>query len=193
TLVGLEGLPSGGHVVAAPYVSASSEARPEGAPGSPLAAADARVRGGLDVKWTPNADNALDFTVKPDFSQIESDTAQISTNERFALFFPEKRTFFLEGVELLSTPIQAAYTRTITAPRWGSRLTGKAGGVNYTALFADDAGGGSLVIPGSDSSSVVPQASGSYALIARAKRDIGRSFVSMLVTDREAHGGDSHN
>jgi hypothetical protein len=193
TLVGLEGLPSGGHVVAAPYVSASSEARPEGALGSRLAPADARVRGGLDVKWTPDADNALDFTIKPDFSQIESDTAQISTNERFALFFPEKRTFFLEGVQLLSTPIQAAYTRTITAPRWGSRLTGKAGGVNYTALFADDGGGGSLVIPGSDGSLLVPQASGSYALIARAKRDIGRSFVGVLVTDREAHDGDGHN
>lgn len=193
TLVGLERLPSGGHVVAAPYVSASSDARPQAALGSRLVASDARFRGGLDVKWTPDADNALDFTVRPDFSQIESDTAQISTNERFALFFPEKRTFFLEGVELLATPIQAAYTRTITDPRWGSRLTGKRGGVSYTALLVDDAGGGSLVIPGSDSSAVVAQPSGSYALIARAKRDIGQSFVSLLVTGREAHDGASHN
>ena len=193
TLTGLERLPAGGHIVAAPYVSASSEARPERPLGSRLVADAARLRGGLDVKWTPNADNAVDFTVKPDFSQIESDTAQISTNERFALFFPEKRTFFLEGVELLSTPIQAAYTRTITAPRWGSRLTGKAAGVSYTALVVDDEGGGSLVIPGADGSAVVPQASGSYALIARAKRDIGRSFVSLLLTDREAHDGSGHN
>jgi hypothetical protein len=192
-LVGLERLPSGGHVVAAPYISASSEANPTGALGSRLVSDSARFRGGLDVKWTPDADNALDLTIKPDFSQIESDTAQISTNERFALFFPEKRTFFLEGVELLSTPIQAAYTRTITAPRWGSRLTGKAGGVSYTALLADDDGGGSLVIPGADSSILVGQPSDSYALIARAKRDIGRSFVSVLVTDRESQDGDSHN
>jgi hypothetical protein len=151
------------------------------------------VRGGFDVKWTPNAYNALDFTVKPDFSQVESDTAQISTNERFALFFPEKRTFFLEGVELLSTPIQAAYTRSITAPRWGSRLTGTTGGASYTALVADDAGGGSLVIPGVDESSFVPQAKGSYVLIGRVKRDIGSSYASVLVTDREAHDGRSHN
>ena len=192
-LVGLQGLPSGGHVVVAPYASASSDARPEGALGSPLAASDARFRGGLDVKWTPNAYNALDFTVKPDFSQIESDTAQISTNERFALFFDEKRTFFLEGVELLSTPIKAAYTRTITAPRWGSRLTGSMRGTRYTALIADDAGGGSTIIPGADESDFVPQASGSYVVIARAKRDIGRSFASFLLTDREAHDGMSHN
>ena len=39
---------------------------------------------GLDVKFTPDANNAIDFTVKPDFSQVESDTAQISANERFA-------------------------------------------------------------------------------------------------------------
>jgi hypothetical protein len=193
TLVGLERLPGGGRIVAAPYLSASSDARPEEGPGSRLVAGDARVRGGLDVKWTPNADNAVDFTIKPDFSQIESDTAQIAANERFALFFPEKRTFFLEGVELLATPIQAAYTRTITAPRWGGRLTGKAAGVSYTALVADDGGGGRLVIPGALGSSLVDQPTGSYALIARAKRDIGQSFVSVLVTDREAHDGAAHN
>lgn len=145
------------------------------------------------MKWTPNADNALDATVKPDFSQIESDTAQISVNERFALFFPEKRPFFLEGVELLRTPIQAVYTRTITAPRWGSRLTGKAYGVSYTALLADDAGGGSVVLPGPNDSSLAAQDFGSYVLIARAKRDIGRSFVGVLLTDREARDGHGHN
>jgi hypothetical protein len=193
TLVGLDRLPGGGHVVAAPYVSASRDARPEGGPGSRLVADAARFRGGLDVKWTPDADNVLDFTVKPDFSQIESDTAQISTNERFALFFPEKRTFFLEGLPLLSTPIQAVYTRTITAPRWGSRLTGTAGRTGYTALVTDDAGGGSLVIPGADQSELVAQPTGSYVFVGRVKHDIGRSFASLLVTDREAHDGRSHN
>jgi hypothetical protein len=193
TLVGLERLPAGGHLIAAPYASVNSEARPGSGPGSALTAGAAQFRGGLDVKWTPNADNVLDFTAKPDFSQIESDTAQISTNERFALFFPEKRSFFLEGVDLLSTSIQAVYTRTITAPRWGGRLSGSTRGTRYTALVADDAGGGSLIIPGADESVLVPQTLGSYVFIARAKRDIGRSFASVLVTDREAHDGRSHN
>jgi hypothetical protein len=174
-------------------VSAGSDAAPEGRLGSRLVAGDPRFRGGLDVKWTPGANDVLDFTVKPDFSQIESDTAQISANERFALFFPEKRTFFLEGVDLLSTSIQAAYTRTITAPRWGSRLTGSTGPTRYTMLVADDAGGGTVVIPGSDASQFVPQVSGSYVVIGRVKRDIGRSFVSALVTDRESHDGAGHN
>ena len=59
--------------------------------------------GGIDIKWTPNAHTAIDGTLNPDFSQIESDVAAISTNERFAIFFPEKRPFFLERVELLTS------------------------------------------------------------------------------------------
>jgi hypothetical protein len=193
TLVGLERLPSGGHVVVAPYLSGSQIARPVAGLGSALKADSTDARGGADVKWTPNADNVIDFTLKPDFSQIESDTAQISTNERFALFFSEKRPFFLEGVNLLRTPIQAVYTRTITAPRWGGRLTGKSHGVSYTALIADDRGGGSVVLPGANGSSLVNQDFGSYVLIARAQRDLGRSFVSLLATDRESHDGNGYN
>jgi uncharacterized protein DUF5916 len=133
TLVGLEGLPSGGHIVAAPYVSASETGSPASGLGSPLVNGPVKPQVGLDVKWTPNADNAVDFTVNPDFSQVEADTAQIFANERFALSFPEKRPFFLEGVELFSTPMRAVYTRTITSPRWGARATGKAYGRVYRA------------------------------------------------------------
>ena len=101
---------------------------PEGEPRLARSTTRSTRRGGFDVKWTPNAGTVIDATVNPDFSQIESDTAQISANERFALFFPEKRPFFLEGIELLLTPIQAVYTRTMTDPRWGARATGRAGG-----------------------------------------------------------------
>jgi len=193
TLAGLEGLPSGGHIVAAPYLNATSIARPRDGLGSPLTGDDTRPQGGLDVKWNPNADTAVDFAVNPDFSQVEADTAQITANELFALSFPEKRPFFLEGVELLSTPIRAVYTRSITDPRWGGRATGTAGGVSYTALLTEDAGGGGIVIPGPTASTVEPQDVASYVMIARAKRDIGRSFVSVLTTDREDRGGGRYN
>src|SRR5206468_10582582 len=99
TLVGLERLPSGGHVVAAPYVSASGEARPRDGLGTPLGSDRVRPHAGLDVKFTPNADNVVDLTVKPDFSQVESDTAQISANERFALFFRKSgRSFWRASI-----------------------------------------------------------------------------------------------
>jgi hypothetical protein len=193
TLDGLDHLPSGGHLVAAPYVNASDTAHPRDQPGSPLVNDPAKARGGIDVKFNPTADDVIDATVKPDFSQIESDTAQIAANERFALFFPEKRPFFLEAVDLFKTPIQAVYTRTITAPEWGARFTGKGAGVQYTALVADDAGGGTAIIPGPNGSTSVPQDFGSTVVIARAKRSFGLSFVGGLLTDREAHDGNGHN
>ena len=192
SISGLSGLPSGGHLVAAPYLTAAQAAHPSGATGTPLVNDPFDHKIGLDVKYTPNADNTLDGTIRPDFSQIESDTAQISTNQRFALFFPEKRPFFLEGVELLSTPIQAVYTRTITAPDGGGRATGKFAGVNYTALVARDAGGGSVVIPGPTSSSFADQDFPSTVFVGRARKDFGLSFLSVLVTDRES-GAAGHN
>jgi Domain of unknown function (DUF5916) len=194
TLEGMEHLPSGGHLVVAPYLSASADAHPQDdVTGNPLINDGVKPHAGLDVKYTPNADTAIDVTVKPDFSQVESDTAQITANERFALFFPEKRPFFLEGADLFQTPIQAVYTRTITAPEWGARATGKQNGIRYTALVADDAGGGSAIIPGPNDSSLASVDEGSIVFVGRAKRDMGLSFVGGIVTDREAKDGGYHN
>jgi hypothetical protein len=188
-LTGLERLPSGGHIVFAPYVAASGIAEAAGDAGTPLGDLVLRSHVGADLKYLPNADNAIDVTIKPDFSQVESDTAQIATNQRFALFFPEKRPFFLEGSDLFATPIQAVYTRTITAPIVGGRVTGKQAGVRYTVLVADDDGGGSAVLPGPTSSSLASIDFGSTVFVARAKRDLGLSFISVLATDREHHQG----
>jgi hypothetical protein len=193
-LTGLSGLPAGGHLVAAPYLSASEAARPRGDTlGAPLVRESIASHVGLDVKYTPNADTAIDAAVKPDFSQVESDTAQITANERFALLYPEKRPFFLEAVDLFQTPIQAVYTRAITSPRWGGRVTGKEAGIQYTVLAADDAGGGSAILPGANGSSFADQDFGSTVFVARAKRDLGLSFVGVLATDRENHDGDGHS
>jgi hypothetical protein len=190
-LTGLEHLPGGGHLVAAPYVSASELAHPRGDVGSPLVGDPVKPHAGLDVKYTPGADSAIDFTINPDFSQVEADTAQISANERFALFFPEKRPFFLEGIDLFQTPIQAVYTRTIASPDWGGRITGKQNGFRYTLLVANDKGGGSVILPGPNGSDLATQTFASTDVVARVKRDIGLSSVGVLVTDREAHREES--
>lgn len=186
---GLRSLPSGGHVVVAPYVNTSEMGEPRDGLGTPLVNRDVRGKFGGDLKWIPSASVAVDATLNPDFSQIESDVAQIGTNERFALFFPEKRPFFLEGGELLLSPIQAVYTRTITAPRWGIRGTGKSGALAYTGLIVEDGGGGSVTLPGPNSSDLADQDFRSYVAIGRVRRDIGRSVVSLLGTDREIRGG----
>jgi hypothetical protein len=191
-LTGLEKLPSGGHIVLAPYATLKEEGIPRNGPGSELRNKPIRGDGGFDAKWIPNETTAIDATLNPDFSQVESDVAQIGVNQRFALFYPEKRPFFLEGIELFSTPIQAVYTRSITSPRWGARATGKIEDAAYTVLIAQDRGGGSVIVPGPNSSSFSDQDFSSFVAIGRVRDNIGKSFVSFLATDREVDGG-GHN
>lgn len=190
-LVGLASLPSASSLLLVPYLSGQSVAEAD-APGRPLGDSDTKGDAGLDVKWNPGANTAVDLTVNPDFSQVEGDVAQIAVNERFALFFPEKRPFFLEGVDLLDTPLSAIYTRTITAPKGGLRVTGKAGAASYTALATRDDGGGLVVIPGPTGSGFAPQDFESWVGVTRLRRDLGSSFVSFLATGRAIDGG-GHN
>ncbi len=188
-LTGIRGLPPGSHLVAAPYATAQKKSGVRDESGASFREEPIRGDGGMDVKWTPSPDAALDATIHPDFSQIEADVSQISVNQRFALFFPEKRPFFLEGVDLFDTSIPAVYTRTITSPRWGARVTGKFGATAYTLLVTQDEGGGSVVLPGPQSSRLVPQDFSSIATIGRVRQDIGASFAGLLVTDRESSEG----
>jgi hypothetical protein len=190
-LVGLAGLPSGSHFVIAPYATGNQLATPRSGLGSKLENGDPEGAIGLDAKWLPNPNMIFDATVNPDFSQIESDAAQISANERFALFFPERRPFFLEGIDLFSTPLQAVYTRSFTQPKWGLRSTGQLGRSSYTLLVGDDEGGGLTIIPGTNSSSFAAQDFSSKVAVGRWRRDFGKpgSFVSVLYSGREIEGG----
>ncbi|HEX7251263.1 MAG TPA: DUF5916 domain-containing protein [Thermoanaerobaculia bacterium] len=189
TLAGLEHLPPAGHLIVAPYATLKEEGVPRGDLGTPLVNKPIRGNGGVDAKWTPNENTAVDAAINPDFSQVESDVAQISVNQRFALLYPEKRPFFLEDLELFSTPIQAVYTRSITSPRWGLRATGKFDSNQYTAFVAEDRGGGSVILPGPTSSTTADQDYSSFVGMGRLRRDFGRSFASFLISDREVEGG----
>lgn len=187
-LKGLSGLPTSRHLVAAPYLSGQDVKRAARA-GGPLTGAGADSRLGLDFKWTPVASTAIDLTVNPDFSQVETDTAQIAVNNRFALFFPEKRPFFLEGVDLLDTPIPIFYSRSITSPRFGARVTGNASGFSYTVLLARDQGGGSVILPAALGSDFAPQDFQSDVGVFRARRELGRGFLGAIATLKENEGG----
>ena len=192
-LEGLAGLPHAGHVVVAPYGTLTESGVPREGPGSPYRNEPVHADTGLDLKWVPNESTAFDAAINPDFSQVESDVAQISANNRFALFYPEKRPFFMERSQLFNAPIQAIYTRTITSPRWGARASGDAGGTAWTVLLVEDRGGGTVVIPGPAASSLAPQDFSSFAGIGRVQHSLsGRSFAGFLATDREVEGG-GHN
>ncbi len=188
-LVGLRDLPAGAHWVVAPYVTANQNAAPRDGLGSPLATDDAEGDGGVDAKWIPNPNTVIDATVNPDFSQIEADAPQIAANERFALFYPEKRPFFLESVNLLSTPVDAVYTRTFTSPKYGLRATGGNERTRYTVFVGEDRGGGSVILPGPEGSDFAAQDFTSRVAVGRLRHDFGKSFASFLYTGRENEDG----
>jgi len=117
---------------------------------------------------------SIDATVNPDFSQVESDAGQVTLNERFALFYAEKRPFFLEGNELFSTPNQLVYTRRIVQPIAGAKFTGKVGQTTFAYLLARDRA--------SDGDATFN--------IARVRRDIGtNSIAGVTFTDRTSAAG----
>ena len=147
---------------------------------------DFNGEGGLDVKYGITSNLTASFTFNPDFSQIESDIAQIDVNQRFPLFFPELRPFFLEGQEVfrLSSPVNWVNTRTIVDPRVGAKLTGKIGDLAIGLLAADDEAPGNI-----DDRSDPAFGQTSQVFVARARYDLyAESYMGGLVTDREFMG-----
>jgi hypothetical protein len=116
-------------------------------PGGRLRSGDEEVEAGLTASWAPTPSLSVHGTVNPDFSQVEADATQLDVNERFALFFPEKRPFVLENVDLFGTPLPAVFTRTIADPSAGLKVTGKEGLQAFGALVAEDRIN-NLVFPG---------------------------------------------
>ena len=96
------------------------------------------IEPGVDVSWAPSPNMTLNGTLNPDFSQVETDQAQVNLNDSFALFFPEKRPFFLEGADYFSTQFDVLYTRQVADPKWGLRVTGRNGDSAYGAFIAQD-------------------------------------------------------
>ena len=93
---------------------------------------------GGNVRWGVTPNLTLNGTINPDFSQVEADASQFTFDPRSALFFPEKRPFFLDGAELFNTPNNLIYTRRIAAPIAAVKLTGTAAGTDIALLSAVD-------------------------------------------------------
>ena len=133
-----------------------------------------RPQVGGTVRWGITNNLTLNGTVKPDFSQVESDVAQVVYDPRVALFFPEKRPFFLDGLELFDTPANLIYTRRILRPVGAAKLSGKISGTNVGFISAVDDAAGSRT---GDEHPVFN--------LLRVRRDIGgQSTLGMAYTDR---------
>lgn len=133
---------------------------------------------GLNLTYGLTSNLTLDATYNPDFSQVEADAGQIAVNERFGLFFPEKRPFFLEGTEIFNLPKNLVYTRSIANPIAGAKMTGKVGTWNVGYLGAVD-------------ESLDDGVDNTVANIIRVRRDLGAaSTLGMVYTDRTRHTND---
>ncbi|MFB0989175.1 MAG: sugar-binding protein [Gammaproteobacteria bacterium] len=147
------------------------------------------AEGSLDVRWGISQDLYLNATLNPDFSQVEADSAQLDINNTFSLFFPERRTFFLDGADYFDTFERLVHTRNISDPDYGLKLTGKSGDHTYALLTANDVNT-SFLIPRSLGSSVASLGEvESKVAIGRYRFDIfENSTIGALITDRRADG-----
>ncbi len=181
TLLGISGVSPGRNLQLIPYgFFRSFRALDRRDPAGPRYVEDAAdLDGGADLKAVFRDSLVLDVTANPDFNQVESDEPQVTVNQRFELFYPEKRPFFLENASYFETPINLFFSRRIVDPRLGVRLTGKAGGLAMGALFANDEAPGERVAADDPLSGEA-----SRNAVVRMSHDVGaQSSVGGIYTD----------
>lgn len=155
---------------------------------------------GLTAKFTPSSALTLDLAINPDFAQVEADQLVVTTNQRFPIFFSEKRPFFLEGIDIFRTNISAVHTRAIVDPDIAVKLSGKRGPDTFGLMLASDNGPGNLnaddrgsLINCQRSRQINPAAfcrnenivdKNAYVGVLRLKHDLGKSenTIGMLAT-----------
>jgi hypothetical protein len=177
-LVGLKGMRHGQVVQLNPELTNTVKGAPS--PTSGHWSYDSKPRLGGNVRWMVGSNFILNGTVKPDFSQVEADATQIAADERFAISYPEKRPFFVEGAEQFSVPNTLVYTRTIVQPAAAVKLTGKVGRTDVAVLSALDDG------------STTPNGQRPVVDIVRLRRGFATQSTAGLLYSERIGGGRSN-
>jgi hypothetical protein len=138
-----------------------------------------RPQFGLNLRYGVTQNLTLNGTVRPDFAEVESDVVQFVTDPRVALFFPEKRPFFLDGIERFAMPLnRLIYTRQIVDPLAAVKLTGKVGNLSMAYLAAQD-----------NRSAGVTGTTSPIDNLLRLQTDVGaQSKIGLVATDVEEGG-----
>jgi Domain of unknown function (DUF5916)/Carbohydrate family 9 binding domain-like len=191
-ITGLEGISPGKNVELDPTMTAHRTDRRTELPDGSLRKDNQKADFGLTGRWGLTPSLVLNGTVNPDFSQVEADVAQLSVNTRFALFYEEKRPFFLEGVDFFSTPLQAVYTRTVADPEGGVKITGKSG-PNALGMFVARDAVNNLVLPSNQFSDFLSLDQNVWSGVLRYRRDVGRaSTVGFIYAGRDGDAYHNH-
>lgn len=190
TLTGIEGVSGGGGFQVLPSVTGYTDRglADTDDPSSDFGHRESNVDFGIGARYAISSSMAAQATINPDFSQVESDAAQIDANTTFALFFPERRPFFQEGSDLYESWISAVYTRSINDPQWAGKLTGRTRNSSSALLVAQDEL--SPVVVPFEERSVITAADRSWSAVGRSRYSLGdESFVGALGTLRVLDGG----
>ena len=145
---------------------------------------------GVTLKYTLTPNITLDAAINPDFAEVEADAPVVRANQRFPIFFEEKRPFFLEGSEIFRTPLQVFYSRTIVDPDLAAKITGKSGRTSFGFLLASDSAPGNYSENERNEIFIRPaideflDKSALFGVL-RLKRDVGKdSEIGLLMTTR---------
>jgi len=189
---GLEGVEPGRDLEIVPTLTASQSSTTDDPGVEPLTSGSSDVDLGVSVRWGITQDTTINLAINPDFSQVEADAAQLDVNNQFALFFEEKRPFFLEGADYFSTPIRAVFTRSVADPSVGAKLTGKRGKHTY-GLFSTEDNVTNLIFPGAFGSDSESLSLKNTSVVGRYSLSFGRaSSIGALYTGREGDGYHNH-
>ncbi|MEQ1504125.1 MAG: carbohydrate binding family 9 domain-containing protein [Myxococcota bacterium] len=150
----------------------------------------AGIAPGVTVRYAPSAALQLLGTFNPDFSQVESDEAQIDVNRRYRLSVEEKRPFFLDGQEWFDHPFEnLVYTRSMVAPEYGVRATAEADGWAFAALHVLDGRPGPSVVEHGGWTEEQIGGGPAFETVLRGRRTVGAdSYVGIALSDREVVG-----
>jgi hypothetical protein len=139
----------------------------------------------LNFKYGITSDLTADLTLNPDFSQIEADIPMIDVNQRYALYYEEKRPFFLEGKDYFDTPFELVYKRKIANTIWGTKFTGKIGKTTIGFLSAYDKNSSAIDIP-CEENPLEDSENRALVNVFRLKRDLfSESYIGFILTDKE--------
>ncbi len=192
TLHGIEGVRSGRNLEVLPALTGagSGELRDAANGRSPFESERVKLRPSLNVKYGVTSALTVDATLNPDFSQIESDDAQIDVNTTFALSFDERRPFFQEGSDLFQTEIQTVYTRSINEPTLAAKGTARFGATSLAYIGARDRTS-PLLLPFEEESALVSAGHSTSNILRVMHTFAPNRHVGALITDRRIDEGGS--
>lgn len=193
TVKGFKKLKKGKQLELLPYVIASQYGFREYGydPNSKFINKEVKADLGIGVKYGITSNLTGELTLNPDFSQVESDATQINVNSSSAIFYPEKRPFFLDGVNVFNSYLNVVYTRMMNNPVFAAKLIGKVNDIDVGLLMDYDQNT-PYIIPYTYGSDFIPTDLKSFGTVLRLKKSLdGQSYLGLIGTDREV--GDSYN